>query len=50
MLMGCTSLPLSGLGKMERERLAAILRDTGVTISVLETADILGLPPHTVAL
>lgn len=41
--MQYTNDALVGLGKLERERLAAILRQTKATISVRETAEILGV-------
>lgn len=36
--------PLKGLGKLDRERLAAILRASKGTVSVAQTTEILGLP------
>lgn len=42
--MKYTKLPPAGLGKLERARLSAILRNTRVTISVREAASILDMP------
>ncbi len=42
--MKYTKLSPAGLGKLERQRLSAILRKTQVTISVAEAADILSIP------
>jgi len=41
--MKYTKSPPVGLGKVERERLSAILRGTQITVSVLEAANILGM-------
>ena len=40
---------MTGLGKADRERLSAVLRETLGTISVIEAAEILGLPSIPVA-
>jgi transcriptional regulator with GAF, ATPase, and Fis domain len=40
---------LSGLGKLDRERMTTILRDTQHTISVVEAAKILGMSKEDVA-
>lgn len=41
--MNYTNVPLIGLGKVERQRLSALLRETQVTVSVKEAASILGM-------